>query len=53
MLRMKKRVVSVQDFIMKMSNIFDNLKQNNFISMSQAKYTTELKRNSSPSQPLI
>jgi len=46
-------IVSVQEIIMKVSNTFDNLRQNNLISKSQAKYTTELKRNSSPTQTLI
>ena len=46
-------IVSVKEIIMKISNTFDNLRQNNFIFKSQAKYTTELKRNSSPTQTLI
>jgi len=45
--------VSVQEVVMKISNTFDNFRQNNFIFKSQAKYTTKLKRNSSPTQTLI
>jgi len=40
-------IVSVQEIVMKISNTFDNFRQNHFISKSQANYTTKLKRNSS------
>jgi len=46
-------IVYVQEIIMKISNTFDNYWQKNFISKPQAKYTTKLKRNSSPTQTLI